>query len=244
MPPRSDAETQTGDQRALLDEQIAYYRARVPEFDEWYAREGFNDFGERWNAQWFAEMQEMVGHIDAFAPRGKVLDLACGTGWWTKELLRHSSDVVAIDSSPEALEVAAGRAPGARFVRADLFEWEPDDTYDTIFFGFWMSHVPADRFEAFWTMLDRALAPDGRVFFIDNLGRPLPDIPREAVFWKRERRPDGVTVRRLNDGSEYRIVKHYFEIDELRARLASLGWDVDVRNTEWFFIWGSGGRSG
>ena len=231
-------------QRELLDEQIAYYRARVPEFDEWYERKGFSDFGARWNAVWFDELAAMVAEIDAFGPRGRVLELACGTGWWTKELARHSSEVTAVDASSEALEVARTRAPAARFVQADLFDWEPDGRYDVIFFAFWLSHVPADRFDRLWRTLDVALAPNGRVFFIDNLGRPLPDVRGETRFWQRELRPDGVVVRTLNDGRKFRIVKHYYAPDELEARLSEMGWDVRVRNTEWFFYYGHGGRRG
>lgn len=233
-----------GEQRQLLDEQIAYYRARVPEFDEWYERKGFNDFGERWNTVWFVELAAMVREIDAFAPQGRVLELACGTGWWTKELLRHTSDVTAVDASAEALEVARSRASGARFVAADLFEWQPDGPYDVIFFGFWLSHVPADRFDEFWTKVRRGLSSGGRVFFIDNLGREIPDLDGERKFWKRERKPDGVVVRSLNDGREFRIVKHYYAPDELETRLSALGWDVRVGNTEWFFYYGRGGRRG
>ena len=232
------------DQRGLLDEQIAYYRARVPEFDEWYERRGMYDLGPRWNTQWFAELDELRAAVDTFAPSGRVLELACGTGLWTEELVRHASDVTAVDASPEAIEVARRRAPGARFVCADLFEWEPQGPFDVAFFGFWISHVPSDRFDGFWAMLDRALAPGGRVFFIDNLGRQLPDIDDEKKFWKREMRPDGVVVRSLNDGREFRIVKHYYPPDELSARLATLGWDVRVEHTEWFFYYGSGGRLG
>jgi ubiquinone/menaquinone biosynthesis C-methylase UbiE len=228
----------------LLQEQIEYYRARGHEFDEWYERKGFNDFGERWNAVWFDELARLLREIDAFEPRGRVLELACGTGWWTKELARYSSDLTAVDASPEALEVASSRAPHGRFVHADLFEWQPDERYDVVFFSFWLSHVPIDRFNEFWDKVGRATSAGGRVFFIDNLGRALPDVRGEARFWQRELRPDGVVVRTLNDGSEYRIVKHYHAPEDLEERLSSIGWDVHVSNTEWFFYFGHGGRRG
>jgi hypothetical protein len=52
-----------------------------------------------------------------------------------------------------------------RFVEADLFTWEPDRRYDVVFMGFWLSHVPAERFESFWALVAAALAPRGRMFF-------------------------------------------------------------------------------
>jgi SAM-dependent methyltransferase len=44
----------------------------------------------------------------------------------------------------------------------------PTREFDVCFFGFWHSHVPAQRFEAFWQLVGRALRPGGRVFLVDN----------------------------------------------------------------------------
>ena len=60
-------------------------------------------------------------------------------------MLRHASDVAAVDASPEMLAIAASRVPGGalvRFAEADVFTWEPDCRYDVVFTGFWLSHVP------------------------------------------------------------------------------------------------------
>jgi hypothetical protein len=40
--------------------------------------------------------------------------------------------------------------------------------------GFWLSHVPLERFGAFWSLVDECLAPGGRVFFVDDAHR-TPD---------------------------------------------------------------------
>lgn len=140
-----------------------------------------------------------------------------------------------------AAATARERAPAARFVRADLFEWDTDDRFDVVFFGFWLSHVPSDRFEWFWERVGRWVADDGRVFFIDNLLRPLP-LPGEEQFWQREVRPDGIATRTVKDGREFRIVKHYYEPEGLRTRLLDVGWDIKIERTEWFFYYGGGGR--
>jgi len=149
------------------------------------------------------------------------------------------------------IAMAAERAAAAHYVEGDLFSWDTDETFDAIFFGFWISHVPEERFEWFWSRIERWLAPGGRVFFVDNLLRPLPidrvhpqhAVPQdEARFWEREVRPDGIVTRSLTDGREFKIVKHYYEPTELEARLRDLGWDIKVEHTEWFFYFGGGGR--
>src|SRR5829696_6237994 len=127
----------------LLDEQIAYYSARAPEYHEGVIPGALGG-------------GEIEAALDAFRPAGDVLELACGPGTWTPQLLRHADALTAVDASPEMIAIAssrAGRAARVRFVEADLFSWKPDRRYDVVFFGFWLSHVPLERFESFWSLV-------------------------------------------------------------------------------------------
>ena len=123
----------------LLAEQVAYYRARAPEYLDGALHAPGGD--------------ELKAALDAFAPRGEVLELACGPGSWTPRLLHYAASVTAVDASPEMLALAherVGDDDRVRFVCADLFTWRPERRYDVVFFGFWLSHVPLERFAAFW----------------------------------------------------------------------------------------------
>ncbi len=123
---------------------------------------------------------------------------------------------------------AAGREDRVRYVDADLFDWCPDDAYDAVFFGFWLSHVPPGRFVAFWDFVRSALRPGGSAFFVDSLGAETPD-----EKGRRARDPEGhTTARQLNDGREFRIVKIFYDPADLERRLADLGWRFSVRTTQ------------
>jgi SAM-dependent methyltransferase len=213
----------------LLAEQIAYYRARAPQ----YLDEALTGLAVE------AADRELQDALDAFASTGHVLEFACGPGTWTPQLLRHASSVTSIDASPEMLAIARDRVidPRVRFVQADIFKWRPDRRYDVVFFGFWLSHVPPERFRRFWSLVEDCLAPGGRVFFADDAYRT----PDELV--------DGAVVRRrLSDGSRHRLVKTPHDPASLRAQLNELGWGIEVRQTSaWYgdtsgFYWGSGVR--
>jgi SAM-dependent methyltransferase len=210
----------SGELERLLDEQVAYYRANAPEYEE--------------HALPFAGGDELTAALDAFGPTGSVLELACGTGLWTGRLLRHATDVTALDASPEMLAVAAGRHAGdrVRFIETDVFGWQPDRRYDVVFFGFFLSHVPIERFESFWSLVAECLRPGGRVFFVDDAYRTADElIEGEASSTIR---------RRLNDGTVYRIVKVPHRPAELEERLARAGWQVSVTGTSGPFYWGAG----
>ena len=60
------------------------------------------------------------------------LDLACGTGALTAELQRQGLKVSGLDFSAEMLEVARGRLPGVTFIRADLRDFDLNETYDLL----------------------------------------------------------------------------------------------------------------
>lgn len=227
---------------ARLAEQKAYYRARASEYDEWFFRRGRYDRGHEVNERWFIEADEVRQALDAFKPAGRVLELACGTGLWTMQLIRHADHVTAVDAAEEMIAVNAQRlqSPKVRYVQADIFDWRPEEQYDTVFFGFWLSHVPPERFDAFWEIVASALAPGGRVFFVDSR--------YDTTSTANDHHLDGIeattSMRRLNDGREFRIVKVFYLQASLSERLAALGWNCDIRETRSFFIHGQGSRTG
>ncbi|MFM1560653.1 MAG: hypothetical protein ACKJSK_15175 [Roseibacillus sp.] len=75
----------------ILSDQLDYYRARSGEYDEWFFREGRYDRGEDATSQWFYELREVERALAACAPFGNCLELACGTGLWTRHLVEHAS---------------------------------------------------------------------------------------------------------------------------------------------------------
>jgi SAM-dependent methyltransferase len=211
----------------LISEQVAYYRAVAAEYEDHALTDAVAGTAGR----------ELSEALDAFRPAGRVLELACGPGTWTAQLLRHAASVTAVDASPEMLAIASGRVADerVRWIQADLFTWRPDRRYDVVFFGFWLSHVPLERFESFWSLVSDCLEPDGRVLFVDDGYRT----PEELV----EGESSPVIQRRLNDGSAYRALKVPHRAGELEELLARLGWRFTVTPTSGPFFWGAGRRA-
>ena len=234
---RGDRVTSPGHE--LLAEQKAYYRARAAEYDEWWERTGALVASPAFREWWEQEKALVYETLLAFGARGNVLELAAGTGNFTRSLVGAASSVTAVDASEETLAIAAAKVAAVEgacpveLVVADLFEWRPNRRYDVVFFSFWLSHVPSDRFDGFWSLVADALQPDGRVFFVDNAHGTDVD------------RVGDTTVRTLNDGSQFRIVKRYWDPPDLVSDLGELGWDADVRTTPGgLFLLGSATRTG
>lgn len=219
-----------------LQEQLEYYRARAGEYDQWWLREGRYDRGPELNAKWSSEGAEISEALARFRPEGEVLEIACGTGIWTERLLPFASHLTALDGAPEVLAVHAAKLGSEKVshVEADVFRWKPERKFDVVFFSFWLSHVPPDRFEEFWELVRSCLAPGGRVFFVDSLRDPSST----AVNHELPGEESVVSLRKLNDGREYQVYKVFHEPEDLAARLAALGWKFEVRQTATYFIYG------
>ena len=241
----------------LLAEQLAYYRARAPEYDKWFRREGLYDWGVEYNARWRTELEEVQAAVDRFAPAGEVLELAYGTGEWTLRLAAMASRVTGIDAAPEMRDQASAklRAAGRTNVDlliGDLFAWQPDKVYDAVFFAFWLSHVPLDRADRFWENVHGSLRPGGRFFLADNARVRIAEssgLPGVVVDGNILHHSSGTLdlaasfdLRRLEDGRRYRVVKRSFDPDELARDLRVRGFKAHFVETGQFFVYGSGVR--
>ena len=82
---RRDAEA---DEQRVLAEQVAYYRARAPEYDDWFYRRGVYDNGAEWNGRWRAELDELAGALDRARPGGTSWSWpaarGCGPSAWRR----------------------------------------------------------------------------------------------------------------------------------------------------------------
>ena len=223
----------------LLDEQLRYYRARAGEYDDWWLRRGRYDRGAQFNAAFLADARAvedaLCAHLDAARP-ARALELACGTGLFTRHLAARAGRLTAVDASSEVLARNRERLrdPAIEYVEADLFAWRPAARYDFVFMSFWLSHVPADRFDAFWDTVAAALASGGTAYVIDSAHEPT-STARDHPMPSRD---GGVVLRKLDDGRAFRIVKVFWEPDTLAARLAPLGWQSALARTPRYFLHG------
>ena len=200
-----------------------YYAARAPEYDQVYLK---------------PERQADLLAIRHWLPTNftakSLLEVACGTGYWTQYLAPVTERILAIDASVETLEIARTRvASGAvKFVVADAYELPATARgFQSAFAGFWFSHVPKDRVHAFLAGLHKALMPGAKVVFLDNRfvegsSTPVSECDEQGNTYQ---------IRRLADGSSHRVLKNFPSQLEMRAALEVEGTEVKFR--EWKYYW-------
>jgi len=224
----------------VLQNQIAYYRARAKEYDEWFYRQGYYDRGDELNQQWHTEAQIVRDQLLNFPQVPHIVEMAGGTGIWTQELIKLSETVTVLDASPEMIEINLAKVQSDHVIyqQADLFQWQPEQQVDMIFFGFWLSHVPKEKLSPFLETVHRALKPDGRLFFVDSQKVQTGTSTRQKITTT-----DDIQKRVLNDGSEFEIIKIYYDADNLTQVLKSHGFDITVQKTSTFFIYADGKKA-
>jgi demethylmenaquinone methyltransferase/2-methoxy-6-polyprenyl-1,4-benzoquinol methylase len=212
-------------------EQKRYYAERAPEYDDWWYRRGRYELEPDRLERWRADVGEAEDALGALAPVGSVLELAAGTGIWTRRLVELADRVVAVDANAETLAL---NTSDAELVQADVFDWLPAESFDLVSFSFWLSHVPEERFDEFWRLVRSALAPGGRVFLVDSGAGDAAHTGTHQAGWEE--------TRSLADGRTFRIVKRRWTPEELAARVRPLGFELELRDTSnGHFVYGFGG---
>lgn len=214
---RSSAEPQPD--RLMHD----YYAARAPEYDRVYLkpeRQADLDAIRRWLPPRFAGRS--------------VLEVACGTGYWTRYLAPVASGLLAVDASPETLQIARTRvAPGdVEFVVGDAYRLPAAaHGFQSAFAGFWFSHIPKDRVREFLTHLHRALVPGAKVVFLDNRFVEGSSTP----ISRRDAQGNTYQMRHLADGSTHRVLKNFPSRLELSEAIGGIGTDFEFH--QWQYYW-------
>ena len=201
----------------------SYYAARASEYDRVY------DKPERQ-----ADIRTLQEWLPSLFRDSRLLEVACGTGFWTQYIAPLAREVVAIDYAPETLAIAQLRVPREKvlFVVGDVYHLPVyRASFNAAFAGFWFSHVPKRRQREFLSGLCAAVVPGATIVLVDNLYVEGSNHPIA------EQDPEGNTfqMRKLEDGSMHRVLKNFPTERELRALLTGLG--HDVKFTQFKYYW-------
>ena len=138
-----------------------------------------------------------------------VLEIACGTGWWTPFAAREAKSWLATDLNPETMEVARAKAlpPSVRFATVDAYTLAElgEQRFDAAFAGCWWSHVPLQRLPGWLETLHARLDSGARVVFLDNSFVQTSSTP----ITHGDAEGNTYQTRTLDDGSVHEVLKNF-----------------------------------
>ena len=205
-------------------EMHAYYASRAPYYDAVYLKP------EREK-----DIAFLTDHLPAVFAGRKVLEVACGTGYWTQHIARTAARLVATDTGPEPLAFARLRPNAERvtFRLEDAYRLPADlGMFDAAFAGLWFSHVPIESRLDFVRSLHARLEPRAKVVFIDNSEVQC----REWPIVETDSHGNTYQRRELRDGSVHRVLKNFPGEAELAQLLSPFASALSFRELENFWL--------
>lgn len=202
-----------------------YYADRAAEYEDVYRK---------------PERQESIAWLNsrlrqAFAGR-TVLEVACGTGFWTQTLAEVAARVVATDINREVLEIAEQKPlpPGkVTFLEDDAFSLRsiPSQEFSGGFSGFWWSHIPKAQIAPFLEAFHAKLQPGAKVMFADNCYVEGSNHPISRTD------EDGNTYqeRTLANGTCYEVLKNFPARQELEDAVALYAEAIDYEASAYYW---------
>ena len=204
---------------------VSYYAERAAEYERIYHKPERQD-----------DLRQLRRFVERTFANAHVIEVACGTGYWTEILARSAASVVATDINEEVLAVARSKAIDPRkvvFRREDAYALPLfPQRFSSGLAVFWWSHIPKAKVHDFLRGFHRVLSPGGKVVFIDNAYVEGSSTP----ISRTDDRGDTYQIRRLDDGSTHEVLKNFPTEPDLRAAVEGLASDVRAEFLRYYWI--------
>jgi demethylmenaquinone methyltransferase/2-methoxy-6-polyprenyl-1,4-benzoquinol methylase len=193
---------------------LAYYNERAPEYEDAYIL-GTGTASIPDPDVFVTEAKLLAGIVREFA-EGRLIDLACGTGYWLPFYAEHCSHITLFDQSEKMLAECRKKLDRLSLgnqsvvLEGDFFDYRFGSTrYDCALVAFFLSHLTESQEPQLFNALRTMLGSSGRFLLLDSAWSD-----ERARFNKKIEQQQ----RHLNDGTSFDIYKRYCDREDV------LGW--------------------
>ena len=208
----------------MTNNMLAYYARRALEYERIYHKP------ER-----LLDLAELRVQLPLLLRGRDVLELACGTGYWTQYVALEARSVLALDLNEEVLNIARSKDYPRRnvhFQQGNAYQPAASGKFDAGLAAFWFSHVPKQRIDEFLQEFHACLEAGARVVLVDNLYVEGSSTPISRC----DEQDNTYQNRALNNGSQYEILKNFPAEPELRAAVAEYATTVEYRRMQYYWL--------
>ena len=204
---------------------IEYYQKRAKEYDRVYQKP------ERQR-----DLRQLHNYLKTVFVGKKVLEIACGTGYWTKTIAQTCSSILATDINDAVLDIARTRDYHKTPVDFQLLDlWQLKTTlkpYDVVFGGFIWSHILKDELPRFLNILQNQLKANGELIFIDNKYVE----GSSTLISRKDEMGNTYQIRSLQNGAEYEVLKNFPKREDVEKLIEGFGFEMEWRELEYFWV--------
>ena len=201
-----------------------YYAKRALEYENIYLKPERQEFIEK--------SREL---LKKYFQSRNIFEIACGTGFWTKTISEVSQSICATDLNNEVLEIAKSKKYQCKvdFLQDDSYKLSSvKGEYDSVYAGFWFSHIPKSRINEFLEVIHSKLPENGLIVFMDNLyvegnSTPISRIDNEGNTYQ---------MRGLKDNSQFEVLKNFYNEHDLKELFDTYGREISIHCLKYFWI--------
>ena len=209
----------------MKSEIATYYSRRASEYEKIYEKPERQD-----------DLESLKQLVKDFLQNKSVLEIACGTGYWTEIISNAAHSIVAIDSSKEVLDIARLKSyqkSNVKFINDDALSLSKiKNIFNSAFYGFWLSHIQKKKIESFIINLHTKLKPGSVVVMIDNNFVEGSSTPISRM----DEAGNTYQLRKLEDRSEYEVMKNFYLEDELKNIFKNCSSSFEIIQLKYYWM--------
>ncbi len=203
---------------------ITYYHERAKEYEKIYLKPERQD-----------ELKQATILLQNTFKDKDVLEIACGTGFWTEKIAQTATSVFATDLNRSVIEVAETKhypKNNVTFGLKDVFSLSTDKKQEALFGGFIWSHIKLEDLDNFLHTINGSITPGGTVVLMDNNFVEGSNHP----ITKTDENGNTFQIRKLNNGTTHLVLKNFPTEDLLRTKLKGIATDIQFINLKYFWL--------
>ncbi len=210
-------------------------KSTTPHLEKYYARRA----GEYEKVYAKPERQAELAWLRQRVPelfRGRtVLEVACGTGYWTQFIAKTARGIHACDINEPVLEIAREKdlPASVHFFRADAVTLDNAPSgCNAAFAGFWWSHVRKSDLAKFVTNLATRLEPGSQVVVLDNTFTQWSSTPLS----RRDAEGNTYQLRKLGSGESFEVLKNFPTAEELTQAVRPVAREARLESLQYYWL--------
>lgn len=203
---------------------VKYYKDRANEYERIYSKP------ER--------QEELIGSSkilqDLFKDK-KVLEIACGTGYWTESIAKTANSILATDINKEVLEIAESKEyskQNIKFELLDIFDHTLNTKYESVFAGFIWSHIKKQELTSFINALRSMVKNNATIVIMDNNYVEGSNHP----ITKTDEFGNTFQTRKLDDGTSHLVLKNFPTENYFKEVMKELSSEIKFINLNYYWI--------
>ena len=202
-----------------------YYQQRAKEYELVYEKPERQE-----------DLKKIHSYLQKQVVQANILEIACGTGYWTQTMAKTCQSIHASDYNTSVLEIAQAKAYGntsVSFQQQDFWQLQtPVIKYDMVFGGFIWSHILKENLLDFINILRQQIKEDGKLLFIDNryvAGSSTPISRTDKI-------DNTYQLRKLTNGEEYEVLKNFPNKKEVQQLARELSLEIEWVDLQYYWI--------